>query len=147
MGFAANKVAVHVGGHAIDILVVFGKDLRDHIGVGSGSDHELKKCVARVFQLMVLGEERVRKVGELAVGLEYTFKGTEGGIKIGREVLDDGLFAAELALVVGVAGNELVDQLRAVLQVGVSRGLDRVVAGGYTLVCLGGNALVTELVA
>ena len=49
MGFAANKVAVHVGGHAIDIFVVFGKDLGDHIGVGSGSDHELKKCVTRIF--------------------------------------------------------------------------------------------------
>ena len=33
-GFAANKVAVHVGGHAIDVLVILGKDVLDHVILG-----------------------------------------------------------------------------------------------------------------
>ena len=48
-GFAANKVAVHVGGHAIDVLVIFGKDVLDHVILGGGGNHELEEGVTKVF--------------------------------------------------------------------------------------------------
>lgn len=42
MSSAANEVAVHVGGHAVDILVVLGEDVLDHVVLGSGGNHELE---------------------------------------------------------------------------------------------------------
>jgi len=42
MSSAANEVAVHVGGHVVDILVVFGEDVLDHVVLGSGGNHELE---------------------------------------------------------------------------------------------------------
>ena len=110
-GLAANKVAVHVGGHAIDILVILGEDVLDHVALGSGGNHELEERVTRVLQLMVLGEELVRKVGERASRLEYMLKGTKDGIAIVCEPFHNSLFAVELALVVCIASIKLVDQL------------------------------------
>ena len=66
VGFTANEVAVHIGRHAVDVLVVLGKDVLNHVVLGGGGDHELKEGVTRVFQLMVLGEELIRKTGERA---------------------------------------------------------------------------------
>ena len=42
MSSAANEVTVHVGGHAVDILVVLGEDVLDHVVLGSGGNHELE---------------------------------------------------------------------------------------------------------
>ena len=64
------------------------------------------------------------------------FKGTKEGIAIGSEVSNDGLFAVELALVVGVASINLAGQLGTVIRVGMSGGLDGVVAGRCTLISL-----------
>jgi len=42
MSSAANEVTVHVGGHVVDILVVLGEDVLDHVVLGSGGNHELE---------------------------------------------------------------------------------------------------------
>ena len=42
MSSAANEVTVHVRGHAVDILVVLGEDVLDHVVLGSGGNHELE---------------------------------------------------------------------------------------------------------
>ena len=66
MGFATNKAVLHMGGHAINVVVVFGKDVLNHVIPGSGGDHELEEGMTRVFQLVVLGRELGRKVRERA---------------------------------------------------------------------------------
>jgi len=92
--------------------------------------------VTRVFQLMVLGDEHVRKVGERASRLEYIFKGAKEGIAIGSEPFHNGLFAADLTLIVGIASVEFVDQFRTVIRMGMSRSPDDIVARGWTLISL-----------
>ena len=67
--------------------------------------------MTRVFQLMVLGDEHFRKVGERTSRLEYIFEGAKEGIAVGGEPFHNSLFATELALVVGIASIEFVDQL------------------------------------
>ena len=49
-------------------------------------------------------------------------KGTKEGITIRSEFLNDGLFAAELAFVVGIASVKLAGQLGTVVRMGMSGG-------------------------
>ena len=63
-------------------------------------------------------------------------KGTKEGIAIGCEVFKDGLFAVELAFVVGIASIELAGQLGAVVRVGMSGSLDGVVSRCCALISL-----------
>lgn len=63
-------------------------------------------------------------------------KGTKEGIAIGNEVSKDGLFAVELAFVVGITNIELAGQLGTVIRMRVSGSLDGVVAGRWALISL-----------
>ena len=54
MGFATNKAAVHMGGHAINVVVVLGKDVLNHMVLGGSGDHKLEERMTRIFQLMAL---------------------------------------------------------------------------------------------
>ena len=131
-----NKVAVHVGRHASDIVVILGKNILDHVVLGSGGNHELKERVTRVFQLMILGEEPVGKVGEGAIRLEYVLKGSKEGIAIKCEISNDGLFAIELAFVVGTASIKLVDHFGTVVHMGMSGSPNGTVTRGCALIGL-----------
>jgi len=64
IGFTANKVTVHIRGHAIDIVVILGKDILNHVVLGGSGNHELEERVTWIFQFMILGNETGRKVGK-----------------------------------------------------------------------------------
>jgi len=49
MGFATNKAVLHMGGHAINVVVVLGKDVLNHVILGGSGDHELEEGMTRVF--------------------------------------------------------------------------------------------------
>jgi len=66
MGSGTNKAVLHMGGHAINVVVVLGKDILNHVILWSSGDHELEEGITRVFQLVFFGHELGRKVRERA---------------------------------------------------------------------------------
>ena len=136
MSFAANEATVHMGGHAIDVVIILGKDILNHVVLGGSGDHELEERVTRILQLVVLGHELGREFGERTSRLDYMLKRTEESIAIESEVFEDSLFAVELVLIMGVASVEFSKQLGTVVCMGMSGGLDGVATGRCALVSL-----------
>ena len=49
MGFVANEVTIHIRGHFVEIVVILGKDILNHVFLGGGGDHELEERMTRVL--------------------------------------------------------------------------------------------------